>query len=174
MPLCVLFHTYVHTYICMYKIFIPFLYFKYLIFLFLLEKWAQTELKDEYCIRLRKSGWSFPPKFCLWKEIIVKLHRVKCMECDYFSFFSGSYISYQVLQFSISGKNLYRNCSLSTSLWKDKVERVGVSAVKIGKLLLIIVLLQAATRKENFIAVGSRHNLFWDLMASMNYNSNMY
>lgn len=71
-------------------------------------------------------------------------------------------------------ENLYRNCSLSTSLWKDKVERVGVSAVKMGKLLLIIVLLQAATRKENFIAVGSRHNLFWDLMASKNYNSNMY
>lgn len=129
----------------------------------------------------RTEGWVFILEnlalgFCLWEKMIVKLHHAKCMEYDNFSFFFFLWDLYFIPVPAVFHlwENLYRNCSLSTSLWKDKVERIGVSAMKIRKSLLIIVHLQAPTRKENFIAVGSGHILFWDLMVSMNYSSNMY
>jgi len=46
--------------------------------------------------------------------------------------------------------------------------------MKIRKLLLIIVHLQATTKKEYYIVVASGCIVFWGLMASVNYISNMY
>lgn len=101
----------------------------------------------------------------------IKLHHVKCMVCDYLSFFSGNYVSYYCLHFSICGKTCIE---IVVYQLKDKVGRIGVRAMKIRKSLLITVHLQVTARKDNFIAVGSGHVPFGDLMASVDYRSNMY
>lgn len=93
------------------------------------------------------------------------------MLCDYLSFFSGNYGSYHFLHFFISGKTCIE---VVVYQLKDKVGRIGVRAMKMRKSPLIVVHLQVTTRKENFIAVGSGHVPFGDLMASVNYHSNMY
>lgn len=164
--------THTHIYAC-----IKCLYSFYTLCILPFFSFQKNEHKqnDEYCIYLRNSDWSFLQCFVCGgkKRKIVKLHYVKCIECDLIFIFIFKLYFIPVPAVFHLWENLYRNCSLSTSLWKDKVERIEPRARKIRKSLLSIVLVQATLRKKYFIALGSGHILFWDLMANKNYNSNM-